>query len=478
MKLFKIKLINFKNFNETHDFHFTKVNLIRGNNGCGKSTLIKDSILFALYGNSETSLDKLPTKGKNNCRVDLYIDNFIISREYPTKIKICEIGPKGKVDSSMVGLEFATNRVAQEWINNNYKIIDVFKKFRMIDLQQGINILEEGKVSLRKTLFSFNDSLFNKIRLNLQSKKREREIYNKDNLIEISKHYPSKKRLKQIEVGLVNITEQMYSLDRDIRVYEQDYYGLTSKRGQYDGSKSMYKSQKDKILQYSSCPTCKRRITKDTKMELLKDINSNITRLDSEISKIIEKISDQNDSLTSLKNIKNKLQSKKEKFNKLYSRLENRLSYKDYKWTNRDVTVMSQAIKELDGFSSYYITEWIKILEPIINDIINKAGFTIKFDLDEKGNIDIIFFKDGEQYGYKDLSSGQRLIVSIGFQLALLMERGESGLVIADEGFSSLDADNLKMVLDVFKNLPFQLLCVVHRLNDIPDNVNIINLGE
>jgi ABC-type molybdenum transport system ATPase subunit/photorepair protein PhrA len=58
------------------------------------------------------------------------------------------------------------------------------------------------------------------------------------------------------------------------------------------------------------------------------------------------------------------------------------------------------------------------------------------------------------------------------------MERGESGLVIADEGFSSLDADNLKMVLDVFKNLPFQLLCVVHRLNDIPDNVNIINLGE
>jgi len=40
-----------------------------------------------------------------------------------------------------------------------------------------------------------------------------------------------------------------------------------------------------------------------------------------------------------------------------------------------------KAIKELDGFSSYYITEWIQVLEPIINDIINKR-------LDSVGDID------------------------------------------------------------------------------------------
>ena len=96
--------------------------------------------------------------------------------------------------------------------------------------------------------------------------------------------------------------------------------------------------------------------------------------------------------------------------------------------------------------------------------------------MDEQGNTDIIFFKDNEKYSYRDLSSGQRLIVSIGFQLSLLMEKGESGIIIADEGFSNLDVNNLVLMLDLFKNIPFQLLSVIHRLDDVPDNVYTINL--
>ncbi|KKK81951.1 hypothetical protein LCGC14_2808270, partial [marine sediment metagenome] len=145
-------------------------------------------------------------------------------------------------------------------------------------------------------------------------------------------------------------------------------------------------------------------------------------------------------------------------------KLENIIERKDYKWTTNDVEIIKQAIKELDNFSSYYITEWIKILEPIINDILTKINFQVSFEINEKGNIDVNLLRNGEVYNYKDLSAGQRLVVSISFQLALLLENTQEGFIIADEGFSNLDIENLKLILELFKNLPFQLLCVIHRL--------------
>jgi len=162
--------------------------------------------------------------------------------------------------------------------------------------------------------------------------------------------------------------------------------------------------------------------------------------------------------------LRQKSLSRKEKINKLKYKLENIIKRKDYKWTTNDVEIIKQAIKELDNFSSYYITEWIKILEPIINDILTKINFQVSFEINEKGNIDVNLLRNGEVYNYKDLSAGQRLVVSISFQLALLLENTQEGFIIADEGFSNLDIENLKLILELFKNLPFQLLCVIHRL--------------
>jgi len=86
----KIKLNNFKNFEGEHIFEFSKTNIIQGENGSGKSTLAVDSLLFALFGYSEQTLEKLSTKWLNStsCLVTVEIDDYIITREYPTKITI------------------------------------------------------------------------------------------------------------------------------------------------------------------------------------------------------------------------------------------------------------------------------------------------------------------------------------------------------------------------------------------------------
>jgi energy-coupling factor transporter ATP-binding protein EcfA2 len=77
---------------------------------------------------------------------------------------------------------------------------------------------------------------------------------------------------------------------------------------------------------------------------------------------------------------------------------------------------------------------------------------------------------------YKLLSTGQKLVLSIAFKLAILLEKNETGLMIADEGFSSLDIENLNHIFDLFNGLPFQLICVLHRFEDVPDGATVITL--
>ena len=140
--------------------------------------------------------------------------------------------------------------------------------------------------------------------------------------------------------------------------------------------------------------------------------------------------------------------------------------------------IVKKAIEELDKLSSYYITESLKILEPIINDIVSKIGFEVSFTINEKGKFAIEMQKDNISYKYKDLSTGQKLVLQIAFKLALLLERNETGIIIADEGMSSLDQENLEHVLGIFNNLPFQLFLVLHHFEDIPEHIRVINLTE
>ena len=110
--------------------------------------------------------------------------------------------------------------------------------------------------------------------------------------------------------------------------------------------------------------------------------------------------------------------------------------------------------------------------------MLSKLGFTVTFRVDAKNNFDIKLLNNnnGTEFVYKELSNGQRLFVTVAFQLALLMEKNESGLVVADEGLSSLDGANLNIMLELFKNSPFQLIAIVHRFQTNDTSIKNIQL--
>ena len=462
MNLKRIILNNFKCFRGEHKFSFTKINLIDGPNGSGKTTLGLDSILFALYGYSDKPLNKLPNKLEKKCKVTVEFDDYTITREYPSKLTV------------EPNIKFNTLIETQNWINKTFNTLDYFRKFRLIDVAKGINILEEGNVSLQKTLLSIYEDYFNKIRQNLLDKKREREIYNKDKAV-VYTHYPSEKRLDLIKSNMSQITDEIYKLEKEIKKVNDAIIEINNKKARLERDKEFYNKQKNKILSYSYCPTCRRVLNEETKNELLKEINNKIIELNEKIEKIESNIIEYKDLSSYLNNLKEKLYNKKIKLSELQLKLENRLKLIDYRYTTRDVLLYKKAIEELDKFCNNYIVEWLKNFEPIINNIISKINFQVKFNFNKK--LDLKLIKNNQEYSYKELSTGQKLILSIAFKLAILLERNETGLIIADEGFSNLDYDNLNYVVELFKDLPFQLIMMLHRYENIPEGVNVIKLG-
>jgi len=468
MYLKKITIENFNNFECSRSFEFDKINLIIGKNGSGKTTIGQEAILFCTHGYSDRPLGDFPTKwsDKKSCKVTSEFEDITITREYPTKLSIIEDG----IENTLT-----TSAEKQAYLTKKFKNIEYFRKFRMLDVKKGINILEQGKTSLLKTLFSFHESYFNDIRSKLLEKKRDRELFNKDTAV-IYKHAPSIARFNYLDTSILALTEEMYSLDKELSTVNARLYSVNSKKGSIESQLTTERTNKYKLLKESRCPTCMRRTEETIKRDLLKRFNLSIIELDEKMKYVISTIEEEKDLYNYLNKSKVDLQSKKSKLSNLRQRLDARIKQKDYKWTDQDVLIFKKAIEEFDNFCNYYIVEWVKILEPLINQVINKIGYNIRFEQDLKGRLDIKLTKDEIEYSYKDLSSGQKLVLTVAFQLAILLEREEEGMIIADEGFSSLDSDNLGHIFELFRQLPFQLICVIHRYGNVPEDINVIKL--
>jgi chromosome segregation ATPase len=177
------------------------------------------------------------------------------------------------------------------------------------------------------------------------------------------------------------------------------------------------------------------------------------------------------------KEARDKLTPKKERIQACKMKLEARLKQKEYIYTERDVIVVKKAIEELDKLSSVYLVETVRSLEPIINSVLEKIGFEVTFDVDIKGKFNILLGKGNIQYKYKDLSCGQKLILQIALKIALLLQQSKTGLMISDEGLSALENDNLEDIINLFKDLQFQLVFVLHRASLEDPEINIIKIG-
>lgn len=470
-----IRVNNFRIFEGFHEYKMHPTNLITGKIGCGKSTLGRVAPTFAYYGYSEVPLTSLRCKwSKEKTWVEVVTkhDGQIVSikREIPSKVTI-------KVNGTEV-LPEATTPKKNEWIKNRFGDLDYFKKFRMIDLNDGINILDLGKTSLRKTLVNFHEGILNNIRKRLLEQKSVYDKYNKDTAI-VYKHYPSEKRLNILNNSDSSIIKKYNELNTNTRIpLINNIQSAMSSLGALEQQikTEVYKSENARTK--PNCPTCNAKLPVEKRKKVVQECLNIIHELKKDVNRLKNISSDTKRANLDVERKMRKLLGDKEKLNKYKMKLQTRMLQKDYKYTNRDILLVNNAVKELDKFYSYYIIESVSQLEPIINSIICKINFKLSFQLSEKGEFDIILNRNGYDYSYKELSSGERLMLSVAFQLSLLLDKGENGLILADEGFNNLDTETISELYEMLKELPFQFITILHRY-DGEDNrdINIIKLG-
>jgi DNA repair exonuclease SbcCD ATPase subunit len=466
-----IHLKHFQLFKDA-EINLDKINVIMGtnldsqdssSNGAGKSTIGKSAITYVLYNDvSGINLKDLISFGAKQCSVELHCsvndEHYIIRRSIPSDLYISVNGKE---------VQLNTNTLKQKWIDDRFGNYEFFKKFRMVD-NKGINILELGIVSLRKELMQFVDDLFSDIRKSLLAKKLERETYNVDK--RLYKFALSEKRLDVLKNGLKKLCEDLnlanldcmeqYKIINDIKIEIQTR------------EKQIISKQRDikDIKAASICPVLKitcAQLGRSITPEIEKKMYAEIEQLSPEIEQFKENLTTEEDLQKSYREIYDSIQIHIQKVKNLIMKLEEAFKFKEYKFTLKDVTLYTEAIKTLDSFAGYYIETWLKQLELIINDLLATVNLSVSFSAEK----DFIRIKDGEnELKFEQLSSGQKTFLSSVFKLSILIHRGEtSGIILCDEGLGNLDQINLKKFIEVCKQTNFQFVLIYQNIPELED---------
>ncbi len=472
MFLKRIKLKNYQIYKD-FDVAFSGMTFIKGRNGSGKSTLGQDALLFCLWGYTAKNLTEIPTRGiAKGCSVEVEIEHeesvYIVERKIPSELKVIKDGQP---------LVFENASAAQSYLKNLFGEALNFKKFHMIDNETGINFIDpKAATSFKQIMFSVSEERFNRVKEKLSKIKQEREVWNKDNAV-IYPHAPSEKRLALLTRKIALLEEEKSKAVTEERKIGNEEYTQGNLIGQIQGQIRNIEAQKSK-MSATNCYACGAPLKREQNTEIIAKQEANIKDLQEQLNRA-------KDELEEIQEFRTRARQPIEVFDNrirhvfdLKARLEGRLKQKNFIYTTQDVEVAKQAIKELDVLSTTFLVNGIRSLEPIINEVLSKINYRLEFDINDKGKFDMkLTDKEDQVFTYKDLSTGQKLMLQIAFKLALLLERGEEGVVIADEGLGSLDHENLLHVLTIFQNYLFQLIFIIHHFDNLPDGVRVIDLN-
>jgi len=448
----------FKSINATFD----KINIVSGlnkdnpnesGNGSGKSTFVLRAILFALYGYCEEglTLKDLIRFEEKECSVICEITNnnehYRIIRKIPSELQVFYNGEE---------IQANTATIKQQFINEHFGDVNFFRQYRCVDLKNGINVLDLGIVSLRKTLMGFIEGIFTEIRTRLLAQKVERERYSIDK--KLYKHYLSVKRLDILNASLIEIGKDYQKFEKDKGIQQGIINQIKSEISSRDKI-IYYKQQEMKKVDEGICPVLKtkcEKITPKNKSPNL-DITKEIDILTGEINIYKKQLKNEEESIEYYDDTLSVLRNKESKAREKLLRLKGAFQFADYKYTKADIVIYDEAIKVLDSFAGEYIKEWLGSLSIILNNLLNKMNIRVEFTADK----DFIKVYDNEQIlKYDMLSTGQKCFLSVIFKLAILMQQNKTGIILMDDGLNNLDSINLTNLISICQTLPFQIIAV------------------
>ena len=512
MKLKKISWKNFKSYsNAMTELVFgndPSLNLIVGTNGTGKSS-IADCIIYALYGKIDgTNNSDIPNRINKNFYVKIELEcnghEIIIERGLsPNLFSVV-------IDGNIVDTA-GKNNVQTMLEENYYKIpYSVFKNTLVLsvnDFKSLVDLNPSDKRNIIDKIFGFTEynlmlklikedikAIDNSIMTNegslktatINVEKYEQQLIelknnevSQDEIDELTKKINEAKTLKATnEENIKKLDDVRKTLDKQTIEKNMDIRDI--KRKIEDNNKKI------KLIDLKKCPTCGSSLDTDEfhkERERLVDENKSCEKIISELTDVINNISNKIRAVNSKKNIfvesinksgltdlvsdlKYKVSLKKNNSQPLLNLKESldlqigQLKKEKEILTKRKMVYdcVMQILGD-GGIKEYIASKYIPTINQIISEMMDFMGinYNVMFDKTFKATIT----SNGYNVTYNSLSTGEKKRIDfatvVSFIKLLKLQLGDMNLLFLDEMLASIDINGVSDMMVILKDLSVEL---------------------
>lgn len=513
MKINKVCWKNFKSYSNIMtemDFNSkSSMNLIVGDNGCGKSS-IAEAIIYLLYGKLENfTSSEIPNRINKNfygkieitcCSHNITIERGLAPSLFTVNIDGNNIDTAGK------------SNVQAMLEEDYYKIpYTVFRTLLCISIDDFKSLLDMGAADKRNiTDKIFGYAIFNQLSKLIKEdiKSLDDEIYYNESDIrrETSAISSYEQRINEIKNSCVN-QDEIDTLNEDIKKAKEleDYCRKGIEKlsdAKNELNKNIYSFQADgkgyktkiadierkiALIDSGRCPTCGSQLDSPEFQEEKEKLIEEKSALEKEVSGVInglktikgkmdaidKKSSELRQTLgkSNLVNLQSEYKSKVyqnsqsiEPIEKLKYEVIKRIDELNVIKDNLDkkksvYNALSMIFAEENGVKSYVSSKYTPTLNSIISEVIDFMGINYRIVFDNRMNAHIT--SNGCDVNYKTLSKGEKTRVNfatiISFLKLIKLQFGDINLLFLDELFSNIDIHGVSDMLEILKNLSAEM---------------------
>lgn len=525
-----LKYVEWKNFgcygNKMQRLDFSKgssFNLIQAKNGHGKST-IKNIIEYSLYGkvaglalkdlvnringkdmrtNVKLSVGKnklylekgLATKhfkaelnGKHNDRLPSQYQKMLENEVYPLPYSVFSniVSVSVKDLKSFINLEARDKTLITDKIFGTDIVNTVNKKFK----------------ELNKTIVSKND----KLKILIENK--QTEIFESNEEIEANKKNVTVNTI-DVELNKTNlkkVRDVLKQLQKKIQQSNNNYQTFQNKISRIEEKKAQTVKHLNLLTNNESCPVCSGSLNDHTALNLKSKLDGELEKYTGELTNLYKLSEDSVKSIRKFQDLKTKFSKQEQKFRSkinegltvnnsdvnalllMVTKYETALNLLEIEYNSLqdDIEYYSTALKIFsnDGIKREMNKSIITPLNRIIYRNCRQLNFDFQIKFDEDFNTEIKNL--GHVINHNTMSDGEmnkaNIIVILAFIELVKVRYPSFNIMFLDEVFTSLDDDNIHMVLGILKNITrkykFNCFIVTHYPIDVHYFDKIITINK
>jgi DNA repair exonuclease SbcCD ATPase subunit len=544
------KKIRYKNFlstgNTPIEINLNKSNttLIVGSNGSGKSTLL-DALCFVLFnkpfriikkeqmvntvngGDCEIVVEfdvgtkqykiirgikpnifeiyqdgQLLNQDASNIDYQKYLENNIMRLNYRSFLQVVLLGSSSYEPFMKMKPRYRREVVEEILDIRVFGLMDLILRPQQSELTRNVTELRH-KCDLIESKYETELKHYKALSdLNLNDLDGKRKTLEKNGEVSYQYH----KKIEEINIELESYQDKVKYKDKE----QAKLNKLSKLEAKIEQNLSTHKKNLEFFEENDNCPTCTQPLETEFKGEKIAYEKDKLVTLNDGMKKLMEEISRQEELITAMEKMSNKmyemnvevskLQTSIDEMNKysnnihkeikalenkqtdgkeiesqleqLKSDLENTKVERDKVIEKKDYVDILREILNDKGAKSQIIKKYVPIMNNLINQYLQSMDFFISFHLDEEFN-ETVKSRFRDTFNYNNFSEGEKMRIDLALlftwrQIAKMKNSVNTNLLVLDEIFdSSLDGQGTDDFFKIIKTMTKENIFIISHKGDI-----------